>query len=204
MDPVALVSKAREKIVENVKRLPKYTCLQTVHRSRFQLFPAVQVSSCGHVEISSSAKIRPQMMLAWTDRFKLEVTVSDGAEIFSWAGAQHFQSEDVEKIVGAGMAGTGDFGPFLISIFGGSASEYDYLGLEQDKGRDFAVFRYHVPVSTSHYQIKTGSQPEDRVNMAYEGKFWIDPQNAGLSRMTIEVPNPPRGAQTCRIQTTID
>jgi len=40
--------------------------------------------------------------------------------------------------------------------------------------------------------------------MAYDGKFWIDPQNAELSRMTIEVPNPPRESQTCRIETTID
>ena len=203
IDHVALLNRARAKIIENIERLPKYTCLQTVHRSRFQLFPSVRIRKCGDIE-DSSAVNRSQMMLAWTDRFKLEVTVSDGAEIFSWAGAQHFQSEEVEKIVGAGMAGTGDFGPFLMSIFGGSASEYDYLGLEPDKGRDIAVYRYHVPVSTSHYQIKTGSQPEDRVNMAYDGKFWIDPQNAELSRMTIEVPNPPRESQTCRIQTTID
>ncbi len=203
IDHVALLNRARAKIVENIERLPKYTCLQTVHRSRFQLFPAVRIRKCGDIE-DSSAVNRSQMMLAWTDRFKLEVTVSDGAEIFSWAGARHFQSEEVEKIVGAGMAGTGDFGPFLMSIFGGSASEYDYLGLEQDKGRDIAVYGYHVPVSTSHYQIKTGSQPDDRVNMAYDGKFWIDPQNAELSRMTIEVPNPPRESQTCRIETTID
>jgi len=204
IDQAALLDRARAKIVENIERLPKYTCLQTVHRSRFQLFRAVQVSSCGQVTVSSAAKIRPQLLLAWTDRFKLDVTVSDGAEIFSWAGARQFQSEDVEKIVGAGMAGTGDFGPFLMSIFGGSASAYDYLGLEQNKGREFAVYGYHVPVSTSHYQIKTGLQPEDRVNMAYRGKFWIDPQNADLSRMTIEVPNPPRESQTCRIETTID
>jgi hypothetical protein len=204
IDHVALLNQARAKILENIERLPKYTCLQTVHRSRFQMFPPVQVSSCGHVQISSTAKIQPHMMLAWTDRFKLDVTVSDGTEIFSWAGAGHFQSEDVENIVGAGMAGTGDFGPFLMSIFGGSASQYDYLGLEQVKGRDFAVYRYHVPVSSSHYQVKTGSQPEDRANMAYDGKFWIDPQSVELSRMTIEVPNPPRASQTCRIETTID
>jgi hypothetical protein len=168
------------------------------------MFPPVKVSSCGHVEIPGAAKIQPQMMLAWSDRFKLDVTVSDGAEIFSWAGAGHFQSEDVETIVGAGMAGTGDFGPFLMSIFGGSASQYDYLGLDQNKGRDFALYRYHVPVSASHYELKIGSQPEDRAPMAYEGKFWIDPQNAELSKMTITVPNPPRGSQTCRIETTID
>jgi hypothetical protein len=102
------------------------------------------------------------------------------------------------------MAGSGDFGPFLMSIFGGSASGYDYLGLDQDKGRDFALYRYHVPEPASHYQIKIGSQPEDRVTMAYGGKFWIDPQSAELTRMTIEVPNPPPGSQTCRIETTID
>ena len=204
IDHVALLNRARAKIIENIERLPKYTCLQTVHRSRFQLFPPVRIRKCGDIE-DSSAVNRSQMMLAWTDRFKLEVTVSGGAEIFSWAGARHFQSEEVEKIVGGGMAGTGDFGPFLMSIFGGSASEYEYLGLvPQDKGRDIAVYRYHVPVSTSHYQINIGLQPEDRVNMAYDGKFWIDPQNAELRRMTIEVPNPPRESQTCRIETTID
>lgn len=204
IDHVSLLNQARAKIVENIQRLPKYSCLQTVHRSRFQLFPAVKVTSCGPAAISTVAKIRPQLMLAWTDRFKLDVTVSDGAEIFSWAGARQFQSEDLEKIVGAGMAGTGDFGPFLISIFGGSASKQEYLGLEPDKGRDLAVYRYHVPISTSHYQMKTGLQPEDRATMAYQGKFWIDPQNAELSRMTIEVPNPPRESQICRIETTID
>jgi hypothetical protein len=205
IDHVAVLNRARAKILENIARLPKYTCLQTVHRSRFQMFPAVRVSSCGHVEISGAAKIRPQMMLAWTDRVKLDVTVSEGAEIFSWAGAQHFQSEDVEKIVGAGMTGTGDFGPFLMSIFGGSASDYDYQGLAlQDKGRALAVYRYHVPLSTSHYQMSTGPRTEDLVTMAYEGRFWIDPQNAELTKMTIEVPNPPRESETCRIETTID
>jgi len=36
IDPMALLNEARAKIVENVKRLPKYTCVQTVHRSRFE------------------------------------------------------------------------------------------------------------------------------------------------------------------------
>jgi len=204
IDHMALLNQARAKILENIQRLPKYTCLQTVQRSRFEMYPAARVISCGRVEIPSAAKIQPRLMLAWTDRFKLDVTVSDGAEIFSWPGARQFQSEDVEKIVGAGMAGTGDFGPFLISIFGGSASEYEYLGSAHDKGLDFAEYRYHVPLSTSHYQIKTGLQQETLVTLAYEGKFWINPHTAELSRMTIEVPNPPRESQTCRIETTID
>jgi hypothetical protein len=40
--------------------------------------------------------------------------------------------------------------------------------------------------------------------MAYEGRFWIDPENAELRRMTIEVPHLPRESHTCRVETTID
>jgi hypothetical protein len=204
IDHVTLLNQARAKVVANIKKLPKYTCLQAVSRSTFEPIPAVRVGGCGQVEDSRAANIQPRMFLAGTDRFKLDVTVSEGAEIFSWPGDQHFQSEDVEKIVGTGMTGTGDFGPFLMSIFGEGASECDYLGLQRDKGRALAVYRYQVPMSASHYQIKVGPQPRDMVTLVYEGKFWIDLQNAELNRMTIEVPNPPLESQTCRIETAID
>jgi len=202
VDQLALVNEARAKILANIKKLPKYTCLQTVHRSRLEKVPPVRTRSCSYLD--DSAKNLPRLSLAWTDRFKLDVTVSGGAEIFSWAGAQSFQSEHLEKIVGSGMAGTGDFGPFLMSIFGSGASGYDYLGLEQNKGRTSAVYHYHVPMSASRYQFSVGPSPDDTVILAYEGRFWIDSQNAELSRMTIEVPDPPRESETCRIETTID
>jgi len=203
VDSVALLSQARLQIIENIKKLPKYTCLQRVSRSRFEAIPPVRVIGCGYLEDLSSTNIQARMMLTWTDRFKLDVTVSEGAEIFSWPGDQRFQSEDVDKIAGGGMVGTGDFGPFLMSIFGEGASQCDYFGLEQDHGRALAVYGYHVPTSASHYQIRVGPRPKDMATMAYDGKFWIDLQNAELSRMTIEVSNPPLQPQTCRIETTI-
>lgn len=202
VDQVALVKQARAKIVANIQRLPKYTCLQTVHRSRFEKVPPVRAGSCSY--LNDSAKNLPRLSLAWTDRFKLDVTVSGGAEIFSWAGAQRFQSEHVETIVGSGMAGTGDFGPFLMSIFGSGAAAYDYLGLEEETGRSLAVYRYHVPVPASRYQFSVGPRADDTVTLAYEGKFWIDTESAELHRMTIDVPHPPRESETCRIETTID
>jgi hypothetical protein len=204
IDASALLNQARAKILNNIEKIPKYTCLQTVRRSRYQMIPPVRVTGCGHVEdAATNTESRPT--LAWADRLKLDVTVSEGAEIFSWAGAHHFQSDDVQDIVGGGMTGTGDFGPFLISIFGGSAGSYDYLGLAmQDKGRSLALYRYHVPVSTSHYQFKTGPRRDDLVTMAYEGRFWIDPETADLKRMTIEVPVPPQKSGTCRVETAID
>lgn len=204
IDSAALLNQARTKIIENIEKLPKYTCIQTVRRSRFEVFSGVRASGCSDVEEGRAAKDGTRLMLAWTDQFKLDVTVSDGKEIFSWAGAREFQSADAQEIVGDGLTGTGDFGPFLMDIFGGDTSAYQYLGLERIQGRALVVYRYHVPISSSRYQIKAGSRPEDLATLAYEGKFWIDPQNAELSRMTIVVPQPPLESKTCRIETTID
>jgi hypothetical protein len=204
IDPVALLHQARTKIVENIQRLPKYTCVQTVRRSRFEALSDVPAARCSHVEEADPAKGRPPLMLAWTDQFKLDVTISSGSEIFSWAGAREFQSADAQEIVGGGLTGTGDFGPFLVGIFGDSTTKCDYLGLEQNQGRAFAVYSYHVPTPASRYQLKLGSRSEDLATLAYEGKFWIDPQSAELSRMTIVVPRPPVQSETCRVETTID
>jgi hypothetical protein len=196
-DHASLLEQARAKIRQNIERLPKYTCLQTVHRSRFEpLLDARASSGCGDTGL--------QRLLAWSDRLMLDVTIADGVEIFSWAGAQAFQSDDVQKIVGSGMTGTGDFGPFLMSIFGEGATGYEYQGEERRSGRTLAVYHYRVPLTRSRYQIKLRPQSEDMATLAYEGRFWIDTATADLVRMTIEVPEPPLESQTCRVETAID
>ena len=201
IDPAALLLQARTKIVEDNHKLTKHTCVQTVRRSRFEALLNGRSTPCGHAD-EAEGPLSP--MLASTDQFKLEVTISDGAEIFSWVGAQEFQSSDAQDVVGGGLTSTGDFGRFLMSIFGPGAAEHQYLGLEQSQGHAVAVYRYRVPKSSSRYQMKVGSKPEDLATMAYEGKFWITPQSAELRRLTIVVPEPPLESQTCRVETTID
>jgi hypothetical protein len=204
-DADALLGQTRARIVENLAKLPKYTCVQTIERSRFEMFYASRVKNCGDPPAKKgTAQNRPTLLLAWTDRFKLDVTVSDGAEIFSWAGAREFQSSDAQEIVGGGVTGSGDFGPFLMDIFGGAAPETQSVGMEQIQGRTLARYQYRVPAAASHYQIKVGVRPADMATLAYEGEFWIDPRTAELRRLTIVVPNPPPHAETCRIETEID
>jgi hypothetical protein len=200
IDPTALFQRARTVVVENIEKLPKHTCIQAVRRARFEATSGPGSSRCAHVD---EAQGQPPM-LAWTDQLKLDVTVSDGIELFSWAGARAFQSADAQEVVGNGMTSTGDFGRFLISIFRDGAAQVEFLSVEQDQGRAFAVYRYHVPTSTSRYTIRRSTRLDEQTTLAYEGKFWIDPKNAELKRLTIVVPQPPLEAQTCRIETTID
>jgi len=198
-DPAALLDQARKKIVENIEKLSNYTCVQTVRRSQYQPLSSDRSSACRDVQ----APAEP-LILAKTDQFKLDVTVSNGAEIFSWAGARTFQSSDAQEIVGGGLTGSGDFGRFLESIFGSGGTEHQFLAMERSQGQSLAVYLYHVPKSASHYQLKLGPKSSDLATLAYEGKFWIDPQNAELRKLTIVVPDPPLALLTCRIETSIE
>jgi hypothetical protein len=202
IDNDALLLKARAKVVESVRKLPKYTCVQTVRRSRFDPFYGSRKKGCSHLE---DAGKRPSVWLAWTDQLRLDVTISEGAEIFSWAGAREFQSSDARDIAGNGLTSTGDFGHFLMTIFGNSgAAAFQYLGLERDRGQPQAVFQYRVPASGSQYEIRLSSRRGDVATLAYEGKFWIDSENAELRRMTILVTQTPARSKTCRIDTDIE
>jgi hypothetical protein len=183
----------RAQITESVERLPKHTCVQTVRRSRFVPFSGARPGRC--------EEVNQEGLLASTERFKLDVTVLNGTEIFSWVGAKAFQSSDAQEIVG-GLTASGDFSQFLKSIFAARIAEHLFLGLKRNGDRAWAIFSYHVPVETSHYQIELGSG--DAATLGYEGKFWIDPQNAQLRRLTIVVPDPPFRSETCRVETEID
>jgi hypothetical protein len=195
-DSDALFRQARGKIVENTGKLPKYTCVQTIRRSRFDSFYGARRKGCGE---------RQNVWLTWKDQLKLDVTIAEGAEIFSWAGAREFQSPDAQIIAGNGLTSTGDFGHFLMTIFGSDdPPAHQYLGLDRDHGQTLAVYQYRVPRPASRYEIKLSSKPGDAAALAYEGKFWIDPQNAELRRMTIAVPQTPPRSETCRIETSID
>ena len=133
IDNDALLLKARTKVVESIAKLPKYTCVQTIHRSRFDPLYGSRKKGCSHME--QDAGKRQSQWLAWTDQLRLDVTISDGAEIFSWAGAREFQSSDARDIAGNGLTSTGDFGHFLMTIFGNDgAAAFQYLGARARSG----------------------------------------------------------------------
>jgi hypothetical protein len=138
-DGDALLREARTKIVESIAKLPRYTCIQTIRRSRFDPFYESRKKGCGE---------RQNVWLTWTDQLKLDVTISEGAEIFSWAGAREIQSPDAQTIAGNGLTSTGDFGHFLMTIFrSDDPLAHQYLGLERNHGQTVAVYQYRVAAS---------------------------------------------------------
>src|ERR1035441_2270332 len=142
-----LFKQARTKVLDNSKRMPRYTCVETIDRTQYQ--PSGKVQGCQPPGKGN---------LVMRDRLRLDVAVVNGGEIFSWAGAGKFESHDVGSIVGGGASGSGEFGGFLMSVFGNETDQIRYGG----QRNDFAVFNFTVPLAKSGYRYRSNGPATTR------------------------------------------
>src|SRR5580658_6120654 len=148
-DPEAeeLLKQARVKVLDNARRMPRYTCVETISRTQYQ--PPDSPSTCqALVAMRRLMPTRGALMLR--DRLRLDVAVVDGGEMFSWAGAGKFETHEIDKLVGGGASGSGEFGSFLAGVFGNAPDAIRYAGLSNS----LALFEYNVPVAKSNYRYQ--------------------------------------------------
>jgi hypothetical protein len=108
-DPTDVLAHARDNLIERSYRLPNYTCEQTVDRKYLRPFVQPQpLPSCS--QMRGVEKNADSLQLYLTDRLHLDVKVSHGNEIGSWAGASQFDSRSIFDLVGTGPFGTGTLG----------------------------------------------------------------------------------------------
>ena len=127
-DPTQVLAHARDLVAARRASLPNYICTQTVNRSYFRrAAPPVPAPSCAQMHVDREAHPY-QLDLYLTDRLRLDVKVSGGQEIGSWAGANQFDSKSIFDVVGGGPFGTGALGMFLSDIFTGGGARFAYNG----------------------------------------------------------------------------
>src|SRR5579883_2331030 len=102
--PEETLRQALDRLRAATASLGRYACIETVERRYFQPAPGACTApdAAAHLEA--------------LDRLRLEVTVSDGREIYSWPGATRFDSRDVSDIIREGPIGTGSFGTHLLAV----------------------------------------------------------------------------------------
>src|ERR1700682_2952232 len=184
-DPL-LLEHVRAKVMENLDRLPRYTCVQHIERSKFQEVPPKRRSCRDLLEPHSNAG-RPAPLLVSKDWLRLDVTVARLADIFTWAGGERFETGDVDELVGYGLSGSGDYAAFCANIFGGADIRFLYRGEQVDGGRKQGQFSYRVPLEASHYQMKLADGKLKVVG--FDGEFWADKTSGELVRLTVEILN---------------
>ncbi len=196
-DPAQVLVQARDRVRNTLRRLPKYTCVQTVDRTYFeprrQRFPT---PSCDSI-IGSGEMSRSDARMVATDRIRLDVAVAAGHEIHSWAGASRFDSRRVDEIVERGPIGTGPFGTFLNDIFENEGTEFLHAGDE----RNLFIYRYRVPREASHYMV--GDDGDWSVT-GFDGTFEVNPQTFDLQRLTVRTGELPSDTGMCQATTSLD
>jgi hypothetical protein len=161
--PASLLAGIRQKMRENLARLPDYTCQLNIERS------------------TRAAGSRRTHAI---DTVHIEVGYVDGKELYAWPG-QKFEGQTLEEMVPAGGAvGTGDFALHVKSIFLSDAASFVYIGRGTGEDGETVGFRYQVTRAKSRYLLGSGKQLEV---VGYHGTFWADARTLLLIRLEIEI-----------------
>jgi hypothetical protein len=201
-DPKAVLDEARKRLAEMAQSLQKYVCVETISRSYYErIVPRKAAATSAPPAACTPPPAKEPYQLASTDRVRLEVTVSDGAELHSWPGATRFDERNVDDLIRNGPVSTGSFGAYLNSVFAQPGVAYKYKGEQTVNGKTLFEYTYQVPLAASHFEVKTaaGWQPTP-----YEGEFRIDPQSYELQSLTVRALDPPASAAFCQAASSLD
>src|SRR5580658_4615235 len=90
-DVTELFRKARAKVLGNIDRTPRYTCVENIVRAQYLSPVIARGASCATLIEARRQHQSPGEMI-WRDRLRIDVAIVDGAEMFSWAGAGKFET----------------------------------------------------------------------------------------------------------------
>jgi hypothetical protein len=165
-----LLVKITQRMKQNLSRLPDYTCVETITRSRR---PPRSLVVARH---GGPGPFRRE------DTVRLEVAAVDGQEFFAWPGGRDFHETDISVFVPGGLIGNGHFTQFARNVFEPSIASYQFAGEEKAGGRPLLRYDFQVSLLLSGFQIKTNF---GEAKVAYSGSFWADPVTFDASRLDI-------------------
>ena len=146
---------------ETLRRLPDYTCIETITRSR-----------------RGARETHSQPL----DTIRLRVGLIGGQERYSWPDAAKFDDRELRDLVGRGIIGTGNFADHVRHVFLSSAAVFKPLGTAEYDGRPVERFEFEVPVEYSRYKLRVAP---DEAEVGIRGSFRVDSETMDL--LTFEV-----------------
>jgi len=193
-DPQQVLSRLRDRITGDLRRIPNYTCVESVRREYFRPSVTPAVASCA---TRGASTLQP-----WSvDQLRLDVAVTPAREIYSWAGAREFDDRELTEIIGGGPITTGEFSAFLSAIFGSADTQFTYLDETGDAGRPLMRLAYRIPQAQSSYRVRAG---DGWVITGYEGEVVVDPESVDLVRLTIGTGALPPSTGSCETRIQFD
>jgi hypothetical protein len=134
------------------------------------------------------------------DRLRIDVAIADKHEVYSWVGADQFEKDNLQELVGAGQTSMGDFGSLILSIFSDHASMH-FEGERKDGPRRLFEYNYETPEALSHYQVKVSFV---QFTTAYAGSVFLDPEKTDVVRVTAHSAQLPEQTGYCQSSRELD
>jgi hypothetical protein len=203
-DASALLTRAREKVVNSIGKLPKYTCLETIERAYYG--PALEKRSSHlmterHPASACSGSGNAHLPLDEKDRLRVEVAAAGMGEIHSWPGASGFDTRSFDQMIPFGPLSTGSFGTSLFAVFANAGAQTKFHTRKTDGSRDIFEYFFRVPLNASHFAIK-GSRGWHIT--AFSGSFEINAASGELARLVYETDPLPPDTGMCEAKISTD
>src|SRR5215471_1513035 len=105
VDPDTVFARARQRLLADLARMPRYTCVQTVTRNNYPPPSQWRSSrSCAEIVAERDERHHERKPQNW-DRLRLDVAIGDEGEILSWVGAPRFEEGKIPELAGSGTLG---------------------------------------------------------------------------------------------------
>ena len=201
-DPTEVLMRATQKALASAQAIPNYTCVETVNRDYFEP-AAVSLPRACSVLLEQRRHPTPDLVLRKysSDRLRLDVTMANRGEIYSWSGASRFEDAEIDHVVRYGPIGTGSFEGIVSVVFQEDAKRFRFERTITDHNRTMMEYSFQVAKSASHYSMKAANS---WVRIAYSGTFQVDAETADMVRITMTTGEVPLAAGVCMSTTTMD
>ena len=157
------LSSFRARLEVAVRKLPDYTCEETIARSR---------------RASGQGAFTPR------DTIRVHVGLVAGKEKYSWPDASRFDDKELRDLVGRGIVGTGDFAAHVQRVFLSPATQFTPRGEVEQGGRKLLRYDYELPVEHSRYKLRIAPLETE---VGVKGFFLADPESLNLVRLEVLV-----------------
>ena len=200
VDPETVLARAKNRILADLDRIPRYTCVKNITRNRYA--PPGQWHkpvSCTEARSAHDKQSGRPVLESW-DRLRLDVAVDEHGEIYAWAGAPKFDENVLRQIEANGAMGTGDFGPFMGAILHHATIKFS--GEHTIRGRQVFEYSYDVAQDVSRYIVRAIGDKE--FFTAYSGTFLLDRDEPDLVELTVRTQDLPPEAGACQVVNEVE
>jgi hypothetical protein len=159
-------ARVREKVLQDLHRLPNCTCTETIERS--YRFPWKAVFERGA-------------------RLRVEVGYVSGEELYSRPGGKALSESDLSRLV-SGTVSTGDFVIMASNLFNSTSADIVAAGAEVRGGHPGLRYDFRVPAKLSCWIVR---MEEIEAEVGYHGSFWVAQDSLDLIEVKFSADNIP-------------